>query len=277
MKSNLIKTFTVRYVPSSMYHAVKSAWYRLSGNRDEIGKPPKHLRFVYGFDPDYEIVGEQFLNYFVSYGGLKPDHKVLDVGCGIGRCALPLTGYLDATGEYHGFDIREDGINWCRENISRKYPNFHFTHVNLANATYQPFGKQRAEQTCFPYEDGSFDFVFSKSVCTHLKGDVIAHYLRETRRVLKPGGRCLHTFFLLNETSKSGIEKGTSQFAFCYPFEHGASVSRTEPEKAIAFDECYIRDLYKQADLEVSEPVLYGAWSGRTDGVSGQDIILASC
>lgn len=275
MKRSFLKTFTVRYVPSSVYHVASAWYYRLFSARDVKGKPPRHLSFVYGFDPDYDIVGEQFLDYFIRYGALKPDHKVLDVGCGIGRCALPLTGYLSGTGHYDGFDIREDGITWCREHITRNHPNFHFKHVNLANATYQPSGKDKAEQACFPYEDDTFDLVFSKSVFTHLTDNVIAHYLRETRRVLKPGGRCLHTFFLLNQTAQAGMEQGTSQFDFCYPLEHGAAVSRKEPEKAIAFDEPYIRDLYKQADLQIIEPLLYGSWSGRQDGVSGQDMIIA--
>lgn len=49
--------------------------------------------------------GEQFLQYFIELGGLKPSDRVLDVGCGIGRLAIPLTQYLDARGGYAGLDI----------------------------------------------------------------------------------------------------------------------------------------------------------------------------
>ena len=49
-------------------------------------------------------MGRRFLEQFVALGGLKPDHHVLDVGCGIGRMALPLTTFLSAGGEYREFD-----------------------------------------------------------------------------------------------------------------------------------------------------------------------------
>jgi ubiquinone/menaquinone biosynthesis C-methylase UbiE len=37
--------------------------------------------------------------------GLRPDEKILDVGCGIGRKTLPLTQYLTKGREYEGIDI----------------------------------------------------------------------------------------------------------------------------------------------------------------------------
>jgi len=51
--------------------------------------PPRHLIFI--GDGDYENTGKEFLHYFVKLAGLKPDDKVLDIGCGIGRMAVPLT------------------------------------------------------------------------------------------------------------------------------------------------------------------------------------------
>src|SRR5690348_9362847 len=48
--------------------------------------------------------------------GLQPDHSVLDLGCGIGRLALPLTQYLSEQGYYRGIDINLSGIAWAHEN-----------------------------------------------------------------------------------------------------------------------------------------------------------------
>src|SRR5687768_5417535 len=50
-------------------------------------------------------VGERYLGYFRDLCGLRPEETVLDVGCGVGRMAVPLAGYLSPPGRYEGFDI----------------------------------------------------------------------------------------------------------------------------------------------------------------------------
>lgn len=272
----VLHRWTVRHLPSPVHHALGRGYYRLfQGRRDSAGKPPRHLSFVYGFDPGFDRVGEEFVGHLIRLCGLPPDGSVLDIGCGIGRCALPLTRHLNAEGEYCGFDIRADGIRWCRENISPRYPNFHFRHIDLANPTYHPAGRESADGFRFPYADRRFDLVFTKSVFTHLQSPIVERYLRETYRVLKPGGLSLHTFFLLNQVSRNQLAAGQGQFDFCYPVPHGLAVSRSEPEKAIAFEESYVRDLYRRSGLGIVEPLHYGLWSGRPDGLSGQDIVIA--
>lgn len=274
--SRHIRQWSLRHLPSPVHHALGRLYYRMTGRAaDSPDKPPRHLSFVYGFDPAFDKVGGEFLDHFIRLCGLLPTHRVLDVGCGIGRCAMPLTRYLSPDGGYCGFDIREDGITWCRTHIESRFPNFRFQHIDLRNATYHPGGRAAPEGVRFPYEDNQFDLVFTKSVFTHLQADVIEHYLRETHRVLKPGGCSLHTFFLLNETSRVGQQRGTSQFDFRFPVANGAAVSRSEPEKAIAFEEDFILELYRRAALAVLPPIRYGTWSGRADGLSGQDFVIA--
>lgn len=53
---------------------------------------------------DFKKTGEEFLGYFTNCG-LQPEHNVLDIGCGIGRMAIPLTRFLK--GRYEGFEYRE--------------------------------------------------------------------------------------------------------------------------------------------------------------------------
>lgn len=60
---------------------------------------------VFVGDGDYRAIGLEYLGHFVHIGGLKPNHRVLDIGCGIGRMAVPLTQFLDPkTGTYEGVD-----------------------------------------------------------------------------------------------------------------------------------------------------------------------------
>ena len=76
-------------------------------------------------------------------------------------------------------------------NISSRHPSFEFTWAPIHNSKYNPFGDLAGEAYRFPYEDGSFDFVFATSLFTHLLAGEARHYLAETGRVLKPDGRCL--------------------------------------------------------------------------------------
>lgn len=275
MKSLFANRFRFE-LPSWLYHVVGKLLFFRKSARGTLDKPPRHLSFIYGYDPEFSHVGEDFAHLVVDLCALKPDGRVLDIGCGIGRCALPLTSYMSESGEYEGVDVRRDGVAWCKKHIGSNHPNFHFQHLNLTNATYAPLGRGRAADYTFPFPDNYFDAIFTKSVFTHMDLQSIAQYLRESRRMLKPRGHCLHTFFLLNEVSRGLQANGRSQFNFVYTAKDGMSISRSEPEKAIAFDEERILTEYKQAGLVVSLPVKYGLWSGRADGLSGQDIIIAT-
>ena len=84
---------------------------------------------------DAEAIGREFLDYFIRLAELKPDHRVLDVGCGVGRIAAPLADYLSPGGSYEGFDIVSGGIEWCQTNITPRFPNFRFQVADIYNRT----------------------------------------------------------------------------------------------------------------------------------------------
>jgi SAM-dependent methyltransferase len=236
--------------------------------------PPKSLqRFVGGA---YKEVGTEFVDYLVELCGLQPGDAVLDVGCGSGRMALPLTGYLNDEGRYGGFDISEKAIAWCKENISRPHPNFDFEVADIYNSLYNPKGKYQSLDFRFPYPDASFDVVFLTSVFTHMFPPDVEHYLDEIVRVLKPGGRCLCTFFLLNDESSALIAAGKGTFNFKYERPGYRTIHEKREEKAIAFPETYIRDLYGKRGLNLQEPLRYGLWCGRKEYMSFQDVVIAA-
>jgi SAM-dependent methyltransferase len=221
-------------------------------------------------------IGKQFLPIFIELGGLRPDEAVLEPGCGTGRMAEPLTGHLSDEGSYHGFDVMADAVRWCQEHISARYPNFHFQHVDVYNGTYNPEGHLAPEQFTFPHPDESFDFVFLTSVFTHMLPDDVRHYLAEIRRVLHPGGRCLATWFVLNDESEALMSQGRSRREFVYEGDGYMYSLPRRPEAAIAYREENVRGLLEQAGLGLREPIHYGRWSGRTEGVRGQDITVVT-
>lgn len=247
----------------------------LLGRRDEL-TPPKRIFLSYRDFRKFKKVGEEFLHYFIEWGGLKPYERILDVGCGIGRMAVPLTKYLDERGSYEGFDPVADGIKWCEKKISSKYPNFHFQLVDMYNKTYNPKGRYKASEFKFPYESESFDFVFLASVFTHMLPEDMENYFREVTRVLKRGGRCLITFFLLNKESLQLISVRKSMLDFKYEFGTFRTTNPDRPEDAVCYEETFIYGLYEKYGLKIKPPIHYGSWCGRENPLSSQDIIVAS-
>jgi len=155
---------------------------------------------VFVGDGDFRAVGAEFLGHFIRKGGLKPDARVLDIGSGIGRMAVPLTQYLDpAKGRYAGIDPVAGGTNWCRQHISALYPNFQFQHIDIAHALYNPRGAVDGHHLVLPFPDKSVDFVIMTSVVTHLAADEVKVYLREIARVLAPGGKLFMTAFVVDD------------------------------------------------------------------------------
>jgi len=115
-------------------------------------------------ESDFAATGDEFLGHFTRLGGLEPGHRVLDIGCGIGRMARPLTRFLapDAGGRYDGFDVNPEGIAWCRDHYgSETHPAFSFVVADLFNARYTPTGTRPRATFSFPYADGSFDFTLA--------------------------------------------------------------------------------------------------------------------
>lgn len=243
---------------------------RLHGN-DMI--PPKSLSFV--GKGDFVTIGREFRRHFIDLAGLRPEHRVLDVGCGIGRMAIPLTEYLSPVGGYWGFDIVVKGIDWCQERITPKFPNFHFRHSDVYNKHYNPDGRVRACDYRFPYEDAFFDFVFLTSVFTHMLPADLEHYLREIARVLKPGGKCLITFLLMNEESRALIQAKKSDFEFVHEMDGYFTTRPDDPEAAIAYDEEIALQFFERCGLTVEPPLRYGSWCGRKKYLSYQDIVVA--
>lgn len=211
----------------------------------------------------------------MKIGGLQPYQRVLDVGCGSGRMALPLTTYL-SEGSYDGIDIVAPSIDWCRKTYAPRYPNFHFHFGDIENKEYNPTGKIKASEYTFPFETSSFDFVLLASVFTRMLRQDMENYLSEIAHVLKRDGRCLITYFLLNPESLELIHEKVSHHTFQYQLA-GCRVDRVDaPESVVAYDERAVRSLYEDSHLTISEPIFFGTWCGRKSSLSWQDMIFAT-
>jgi SAM-dependent methyltransferase len=227
---------------------------------------------VFVGDGDYRAIGVEYLGHYVRLGDLKPSDRVLDIGCGIGRMAVPLTQYLDPeTAFYEGIDPVNEGIKWCVQNITADYPHFRFCRVDVAHELYNPGGAIAGREVVLPFAGSKFDFVTMVSVATHLPADEIAAYAREVMRLLAPGGRLFLTAFLVTAEDTS---RPTARPQFLKGERAGTWIADpTAPLGAIGFDNGIVQDILTDAGLQI-RCVSFGHWRG-IESTHYQDVIVA--
>jgi ubiquinone/menaquinone biosynthesis C-methylase UbiE len=234
---------------------------------------------------DYAQVAQGLFELLKDLCDVTPAARVLDVGCGAGRLAGPLAGYLGPAGSYEGFDSSVERIEWCNEHIAPHHPGLRFTVADVYNGLYNPAASIRASEFTFPYGDAEFDVAFLTSVFTHMVAEDVTRYLDEIARVLKPGGRSLITWFLINdETERLLAEQSdrrhdpasnANEALLSHDFGPFRSTDRRVPEYVVAYYEDWVRAAYARSGLEIVEPIHYGAWAGRTETLHNQDVAVA--
>jgi len=275
---SLLKDFyysqTFRAVAFTPIDAVE----RAIGRTDPL-TPPRRLQYV-GRREDFEAVGAYWRGRLVDEHGLRSDGSVLDIGCGVGRNAVALIPHL-TTGRYEGFDVVPQFIRWCRRQITPRHPNFRFELADVRNRQYNRFGGSPANEYEFPYSDESFDVVFATSVFTHMRPDEIRRYMAESTRVLKPGGRLVITFFLVDFEVRELLAQRRSAFSLDHEFEDPdgtpyLGADARVPEFCIGVEEDIVLGMADGAGLERVGAVEHGSWSGRpgTEAHGYQDLVV---
>jgi cyclopropane fatty-acyl-phospholipid synthase-like methyltransferase len=120
---------------------------------------------------------------FLRARGLKPNHRLLDIGCGCLRGGIHAIKYLE-TGNYYGLDINRSLIEAARREVGLAGLAHKNPHLALSD---------RFELGLFREK---FDYLLALSVFTHLFANHIIRCLAEVREVLAPDGRFFATFFL---------------------------------------------------------------------------------
>lgn len=142
----------------------------------------------------WEVIGKLQLDFLVRRG-LRPEHRLLDVGCGALRGGVFFVRYLDPS-RYFGLDLNRRLLDagYDREilpaGLEARLPR-----RNLIDAPDFDVGR-------FPER---FEFALAVSVFTHLPLDLIRVCLEQLPRCMCTGGRFFATFFQAPEDQPTSI------------------------------------------------------------------------
>src|SRR5918995_1661808 len=145
----------------------------IAHQRREFLPAAGHDLFLPLYDPLVSLLGGDRARLdLINQAKIEPSHHILDIGCGTGTLVMLLKQRCPAISMV-GLDPDPKALRRAK------------TKANRAAVSAQ-FDQGFADE--LPYNNGSFDRVFSSFMFHHLEEQDRERTLREVLRVLKPGG-----------------------------------------------------------------------------------------
>lgn len=163
-----IKHIHSYYSPNDLYNKIVEALDKLGKDLSKI--TPDDLQPV----DEFHIRGDTATKELIELSEFTPDMHILDVGCGVGGSTRRLS---------HETGCRVTGIDLSDE------------YIDAAERLTQLLGMEdkvdflATSALDLPYEDNTFDGVWSLQMNMNVEDKL--GWMKETYRVLKPGGRAV--------------------------------------------------------------------------------------
>jgi len=141
----------------------------------------------------WEEIGKLQLGFLVSQG-LRPTHKLLDIGCGTLRGGRHFIRYLNA-GNYTGMDLSFKAIEYGKslvreEGLSEKQPRL----LVSRNLRFKEFSGE------------TFDYLLAQSVFTHLMPEHIEECFQHIGTIVDSGFKLFFTFYEASAVVQAGLK-----------------------------------------------------------------------
>ncbi|MFJ8671285.1 class I SAM-dependent methyltransferase [Streptomyces sp. NPDC093589] len=231
-------------IPPYIKRTARDAWLRL--------KHPNHVDYYRavmasdaGRNPEAAVgsqsherwlaLGEMQFDY-LSEHGLKPGHRILDIGCGNLRAGWRFIAYLDS-GNYYGIDISPDILISAKQTLATYELQEKLPHLTITHDLTLDF-----------LPDAHFDVVHAHSVFSHSPISVIDECLAHVGRILAPGG-----FFDFTFDRTEGAEHQVLREDFYYRTETLLKLARTHGLEARFMDDWETRK-HGQSKIRVNNP-----------------------
>jgi len=154
-------------------------------------------------------VGQLQFDYLVRHG-LKPDHSILEIGCGNLRAGWRLIQYLQP-GKYYGIDISPDILVAGLKNIEEFQLQEKLPHLAIVENLRLGF-----------LPSDHFDVVHAHSVFSHTPLEVLDECLTHVGRVMRPDG-----FFDFTWLLSEGAPASVLGEDFYFPREQVTGIARS--------------------------------------------------
>lgn len=170
-------------ISNEFWYWLHTRGYRSSSELRSIlpGTPDEDVQLMFTGSKGDTVMREGFIAYtlfkglYTKYNGpIDQCSNILDFGCGWGRIIRFFLKDLEPS-KISGCDPVEKMIDICKE--QNKWCNF--TKINTRPPS--------------PYQNNTFDLIYSFSVFSHLSEEMSNSLLAELTRILKPGGMLIAT------------------------------------------------------------------------------------
>lgn len=145
-----------------------------------------------GAGDNWDAHGELQRDFLISQG-LKPQHSLLDIGCGTGRLARKVVPYLEPGG-YFGVDIADSAVIAACE-----------------RSVIEGWGERRPTfligEIPHPPPVPAFDVLWSFSVFIHLPQQIMESVMRRAAAVMHPHSRFYWAYVPEPKAWRSGVKQ----------------------------------------------------------------------
>jgi hypothetical protein len=238
----------------------------------------------------FERSREKELPFLATVAHLNLDSTTLDFGCGLGRLASAFASSKGKYGAYYGWEPELEALQWLKR-VYAHDPKFRFGGTQLPSemnyvtnkgnysSVDKNFGsKSEAAPDITQLKnlmDGKrFDLQFSSSVFTHMWSTDIISTLKSFEHIASDSSVFVNTWLIVDSFAQQSLDRGSADRRLPIEINGVLTYSHSNPLVCTVYRQEQMELIYKESGHQITD-IHYGSWSGRSNGVTYQDIVVS--